>query len=219
MSSLVDWSVVGIFALMWAAIVPTPGANSLMLTHIALTQTSRHVGMAIAGNMCGILVLASAALAGMAGLLSAFPWLRLAIHILGAAYLVWFGARLLYLGSLASTGGGNDGGGDSSPISLARAWSLGILTQLSNAQAIVFITSIFAAAGVLDASVATGLVCIAAIIVMNASYLSGLGWLFRLPSVRKGYARWRAALLSAMGVLFAGFGVRLLWRELATMAR
>ena len=219
MSGLVDWSVIGIFALMWAAIVPTPGANSLMLTHIALTQTSRHVAMAIAGNMCGILLLALAALAGMAGLLSACPWLRLVIHILGAAYLVWFGARLLYLGSVGNVQSGKNDGGDGLPMSLIRAWALGFLTQLSNAQAIVFITSIFAAAGVLDASIATGIACIAAIVVMNATYLGALGWLFRLPRVRTGYARWRASLLSVMGVLFACFGVRLLWRELMASAR
>jgi threonine/homoserine/homoserine lactone efflux protein len=170
--------------------------------------------------MLGIFLLALAALAGMAGLLSAFPWLRLAIHVFGAAYLVWFGVRLLQF-SRAGNGqrGADRGSAEEPPIGFTHAWTLGLLTQLSNAQAIVFITSIFAVAGVLDAGATTGLVCIATIVAMNASYLGALGWLFRLPRVRAGYARGRAALLGVMGVLFASFGLRLLWRELASSSR
>ena len=71
-------------------IVPTPGANSLMVTHVALTRGWRHVAAAIGGNMVGIVLLGSLALAGMAVVLQAFPWMRLAIHVAGGAYLSAF---------------------------------------------------------------------------------------------------------------------------------
>ena len=66
MMTSIDFSVVAAFAVLWAAIVPTPGANSLMVTHIALTRGPGAIAQAIAGNMAGILLLALAALFGMA---------------------------------------------------------------------------------------------------------------------------------------------------------
>lgn len=78
---IVDVGVVVAFALLWAAVVPTPGANSLMVTHVALTRNRRHVACAVAGNMLGILALGLAALLGLAAVLEAFPWLRRAIGV------------------------------------------------------------------------------------------------------------------------------------------
>ena len=83
------------FTLLWLAIVPTPGANMLMVTHVAMTRTGRHVALALLGNMLGIALLASLALLGWAAILEAFPWLRLGVTIFGGLYLMWFGWKLL----------------------------------------------------------------------------------------------------------------------------
>ena len=91
----IDPSILTVFVILWVAIVPTPGAKSLLVTHVALTRGPMHVALAIAGNMTGILLLASAALLGMAVILHAFPWLRLANHLFGGAYLVYLGVRFL----------------------------------------------------------------------------------------------------------------------------
>ncbi|HRD76997.1 MAG TPA: LysE family transporter [Hyphomicrobiaceae bacterium] len=211
----IDLAVLGAFVLLWAVIVPTPGANSLMVTHVALTRSAADVAMAIAGNMVGNVLLAGAALLGMAALLATFPWLRLAMHVLGGAYLIYFGVRLLLRSRNAPEGEPLPDTAPAPGVPLWRTFSLGFGTALSNAQAIVFLTSIFAATRVLDASLATGIACIAAIVAMNASYLSLLGWLFQRAAVRRGYARMRSGAEAVVGGLFVAFGLRLIWRELA----
>lgn len=211
-----DLPVLTTFALMWMAVVPTPGPNILMVTHVAITRTPLHVAYAIAGNMVGIALLASLALIGWAAILETFPWLRLGVSVFGGLYLMWLGARLVRRSRRA-------GSAEAAPASLAdttppddlrRTALLGLVTALSNAQAILFITSIFAVSGVLHANAATGVATVLIIIACNASYLSVLGWLFQRERMRAGYARYRGVLEAATGSLFMVFGGRLLWRAL-----
>jgi threonine/homoserine/homoserine lactone efflux protein len=50
--------------------------------------------------------------------------------------------------------------------------------------------------------------------ICNASYLGMLGWLFQREKVRNAYQRYRRVLEGTIGVLFIGFGGRLLWRAI-----
>jgi threonine/homoserine/homoserine lactone efflux protein len=203
-----DLSVLATFTLFWLAIVPTPGPNILMVTHVAMTRTPRHVALAIAGNMAGIILLASLALLGWAALLQAFPWLRLAVNILGGAYLLYVGMKLIGRARQPAP-----------PIlpneTPADDWktvALGFVTAVSNAQAILFITSIYAVTGVLQANLATGFTTVAIMVAMNASYLFLIGWLFRREAVRRAYQRFRRTFEGTVGALFLFFGGRLIWR-------
>jgi len=208
-----DTSVLLTLTLMWLVIVPTPGANSLLVTHLAVTRPARDVAFALAGNLAGVAMLALLALFGWAALLQLFPWLRLAVTIFGALYLVWFGARLVRrsLTPAATAAAGSDG---AEAGGARRMVLLGLVTALSNAQAIIFITSIFAVSGVLNAGVATGLAAILIMITCNGLYLSTLAWLFQRPAVRRFYQRFRRVLEGTVGALFVVFGGRLLLREL-----
>ena len=138
------------------------------------------------------------------------------MSVFGGLYLMWLGARLVRRSRRA-------GSAEAAPASpadttppddLRRTALLGLVTALSNAQAILFITSIFAVSGVLHANAATGVATVLIIIACNASYLSVLGWLFQRERMRAGYARYRGVLEAATGSLFMVFGGRLLWRAL-----
>lgn len=227
--SSIDTSVLLAFALLWAVIVPTPGANSLMVAHIALSRGRRHMLAAVGGNMIGIALLGGAALLGLALMLETLPWLRRAVTIGGAIYLVYFGLRLILANgtptqpSHAAGAGNGDAMASASPEAasrehanepLSRSVGIGLLTSLSNAQAIIFVSSIFAVSGVLAANLATGLACVATMIVMNASYLLALGSLLLLPAPRRLYLRFIAPIRRLFGVIFAALGLRLIWREL-----
>jgi threonine efflux protein len=208
-----DATVLLTLTLMWLVIVPTPGANSLLITHLAVTRPAGDVAFALAGNLAGVAALALLALFGWAALLELFPWLRLAVTIFGALYLVWFGAKLLKR-SLSPPAAGNGVAGGDGAGGPRRMAVLGLVTALSNAQAIIFITSIFAVSGVLQASIPTGLAAILIMISCNAAYLGLLAWLFQRQAVRSFYQRFRRALEGTVGVLFVAFGGRLLLREL-----
>ncbi len=211
---MLELTVVAAFAVLWAVIVPTPGPNSLMVTHLALTRPWIHVCVAIAANMTAIVLIALCALFGMAAVLVAFPWLKLAVHILGGAYLIYFGIRLLLRRTVSDADRDRANQQEFGSDQLLNSASRGFATGLSNAQAVVFITSIFAASGVLNASIVTGLACVGVMIVMNVSYLSFLGWLFLRPGSRRIYERFRSAIEKAIGTLFVIFGARLIFRQL-----
>ena len=215
MELTVDTGVLSAFTLLWLVIVPTPGANSLMVTHVAMTRPGDHVAIAILGNMGGILSLALAALLGWATLLDTLPWLRLTVQILGAAYLIYFGWRLIVRSRAPAAGTvpARQAEQDATPYRRRQTLTLGYLTAVSNPQAIAFITSIYAVTGVLQASMATGLASIVIMIGCNATYLALLGWLFQRRAVRTFYARFRPAFEGTVGALFVLLGLRLIYRE------
>ncbi len=209
---IVDNAVLLTFLPLWLAVVPVPGPNTLMVTHVAVTRPARYVVLAILGNMVAIGSLALAAILGWAAALEAFPKIRTVINVLGGAYLVYLGFRLAKQG--AHVAASEPGTGHVAENYTARStFALGFFTAISNAQAIFFITSIFAVAGVIGANLATGLAAIGIIICCNITYCLFLAWLFQRPPVRSFYARSRHWLEAIFGVLFIGFGARLLWRE------
>lgn len=219
-----DLHVLSAFTLLWLVIVPTPGPNALMVTHVAVTRTPTHLACAIAGNVVGIGVLAGLALIGWAAILQAFPWLRLAVNVFGGLYLMWLGARLLQRARHGDRAVAvppsecNDASevhaADATPAAYRRTALLGLATALSNAQAILFITSIFAVSGLLNANAATGCVAVVIMLGCNAAYLTALGWLFRREKMRAGYARYRRVLEGMIGSVFMLFGGRMLWQVL-----
>ena len=221
-----DFHVLSAFTLLWLAIVPTPGPNALLVTHVAVTRTPAHLGYAIAGNVTGIAVLAALALIGWAAILQAFPWLRLAVNVFGGLYLMWLGARLVQRAwrnggrvavapaALQGDRVAGVGAAQNTPADFRRTALLGLATALSNAQAILFITSIFAVTGLLRANAATASVAVVIMVTCNAAYLAALGWLFRRETMRVGYARYRRRLEGLTGSVFLLFGGRMVWRAL-----
>jgi len=113
--------------------LPGPG------TFCVLTCTARH-GVrggvaAMAGLMLGDIVLMFLAAIGVAALLHANPmWLH-ALQYLGAAYLAYLGARLLFASG--------EGGGTVVPFSNAADFRRGLLVTLINPKAIVFYMAFF----------------------------------------------------------------------------
>jgi threonine efflux protein len=207
-----DYQVLWAFTLLWLAIVPTPGANSLLIVHLALTRGWREVAIALIGNLIGIAGYALATLLGLALLLAKAPSVRLIIYLLGGAYLVWLGARLL-LGGL--NGAGATGTAPAAAAASAGIFAQGILTALANVQALFFLASIFAGVGILKANLATGLASVGVIVVGNGCYLMLLAWLLQKPAARSFYSRHRPSMEVGFGAVFVLLGARLLARELA----
>jgi threonine efflux protein len=210
-----DYSLLAAFTLLWLAIVPTPGPNSLLIVQLALTAGWRDVGAALAGNLLAIAFYALATLLGLALLLAAAPSVRLGAYVLGGAYLVWVGARLVR-GGLARQRAGDAAEMRSAaqPGRSGGPFLQGVLTALANVQALFFLASIFASVGILSANPATQLVAIGIIVAGNAGYLSLLAWLMQREAARAFYARNRGLMEFGFGLLFLAFGTRLVLREL-----
>jgi threonine/homoserine/homoserine lactone efflux protein len=216
-----DTSILAVFTLLWLAIVPTPGPNSLLIMRLALTAGWRDVATALAGNLLAIASYALATLLGLSLLLAAAPSVRLGVYLLGGAYLVWVGLRLVGVGVRRSrhrdtdAGLGSAANGSSEARPVDRPFTQGVLTALANVQALFFLSSIFAGVGILRANLATGLAAVGIIVAGNGAYLSLLAWLLQRERPRAFYARYRGVMEIGFGMLFVLFGARLVWRELA----
>jgi len=211
----IDYAVLGGFTLLWLAIVPTPGPNSLLIVHLALTAPWRDVAMALAGNLFGVTLYALGTLFGLALLLATEPSLRLAIYVLGGAYLAWSGLRLIRGGLVWRRSGSAGVLADRSRAAAVRNPFLqGVLTALANVAALFFLASIFAGAGILVANPATQSAALGVIVIGNGLYLSLLAWLLQRERARAFYARNRGAMQLGFGILFLAFGLRLVVREL-----
>ena len=209
-----DHQVLWAFTLLWLAIVPTPGVNSLLIVHLALTSGWRSVAIALLGNLLGVASYALATLLGLAWLISAAPAVRLAIYGLGGVYLLWVGTRLAQRG-LKRVQAAESVRLEVRAASVASTFARGLLTALANVQALFFLASIFASVGVLSANLATGLAAVAIIIIGNGAYLTLLAWLMQKPAARTFYSRYQPSMEMGFGALFILFGVRLVAHEWA----
>ena len=211
----IDWGVLGSFALLWLAILPTPGPNSLLIAQLALTYPWRSIAAALAGNLLGIATYAVCSLLGLALLLAAVPSLRLAIYLLGGAYLAWMGVRLVLAGlarrGLVERQAQLDGDIEASP---GKPFLRGFVTALSNVAALFFLASIFASTGMLTATIATQVAALAVILIGNGTYLALLAALLQRQRPRAFYARHRGAAEIGFGIIFLVFSARVVLHEL-----
>ena len=82
----------------------SPGPNFFIISQLALEGNRRKARSVAAGIAAGSTLWAASAIIGLAAVLSHFSHLAAALRIAGAAYLVWYGLKLLQ-SSTASTQG------------------------------------------------------------------------------------------------------------------
>jgi len=72
----------------------TPGPNTLLATALAANFGWRRAWRFIVAVPAGWTVMMLASALGLGALLTALPWLRLAVQVLGVVYLVWLAWKL-----------------------------------------------------------------------------------------------------------------------------
>jgi threonine/homoserine/homoserine lactone efflux protein len=123
------------FSVVALALTLTPGLDTALVLRAALTQGRRTAAATAAGIVAGLFGWGAAAAVGMSALLTASQVAHDVLRLAGAAYLVWFGLRLLLRavrGAAAVEAGTLTG---SSPWRAARQ---GLATNLLNPKVGVF---------------------------------------------------------------------------------
>lgn len=87
-------AVLTVFFVYLAGVV-IPGPNFVAVVHKAVAATRSEALALVAGIVLVNLFWATCAIAGIGVVFAAFPWAALIVKVLGAAYLMWFGFRLL----------------------------------------------------------------------------------------------------------------------------
>jgi len=198
---------VATFAVVALALTMTPGLDTALVLRSALTRSRGDAAATAAGIVAGLFVWGAAAAVGISALLTASQLAYDVLRYAGAAYLVWFGLRLLVRavrGTLATEPAGAAG---SSPWRAARQ---GLATNLLNPKVGVFYVALLPqflpsgsdplAAGLLLAGVHAliSVVWFALLIVLA----SALGARLRRPGTVR-------AIDGVTGTTLIGFGVKL----------
>jgi len=197
--------VLSTIAALWLAAMVAPGPDFLLVTRLSITQGRRVALRAAFGIATGISAWGTAGFFGIHALFMASPWLYVVLKVGGGAYLLFLGVRL-FAGSWKPT----------APEALdirvngkMRGFRLGLITNLANPKAPLFVSSLFATTMPHHAPAALG---IAAICLMFAI---GLGWfalVARFLTIRRfadAFTRGRRWIDRAAGLAFMGFGTTL----------
>ncbi|MCY1285145.1 Threonine efflux protein [compost metagenome] len=185
--------------------VVSPGPNFAIVTSTA-TLRSRRAGVATGfGLAAASATWALLAVAGLGLVLMQVEWLYIGIKLVGAAYLIWIGGRMI-LGArkppLATPGMLESGA-----LAAARK---GYLVSMTNPKALAFYGSIFA---VMVPAHAPGWFYAAIVIIaatVSGLWYCGMAVLFSSPAVRGGFMRFKTVFETLMGVFLVGLGGRLL---------
>lgn len=196
------------FALVAGLMTITPGIDTALVLRVAATR-GRLAGFAAAlGITSGVLVWAVAAALGVSALLAASATAFLALKVVGSAYMIWLGARLLF-GALR----GGSGRGRAEPVAAGGPWPFyrqGLLVNLLNPKVGAFYVAVLPQ--FLPPDVPPALAAAAMALVHN---VEGLLWfalvIFTVDRMRAWLARPRVrrGLDAATGSVIVGFGVAL----------
>ncbi len=202
--------LVTIWLLHVAALV-VPGANVLLVSHLAASGNRRSASFAALGVAIGALLWSGAAVLGVSALFAVFPAARLFLQVAGAVYLLYVASRLWRSRAPQD--------GTSQPLTASRALRAGFLTNMSNPKSALFFGSVFSAA--LPAEHGTALLAAAvAVVVVNAlCWHLLLAFVFSRKRVQAGYAAKRELFARLSGALLGALGLTLLVTSLREARR
>ena len=134
-----------LFALAILIASVSPGPNVLIVMVHALRHGWRNALFTIAGNIACLFLIATLAALGVGALIQAQPVLYLVLKVLGAGYLIWMGARILWRSFQPQGGieGLDDVGASASPPNRLRLATEAFLVSASNPKSVIFLSAVF----------------------------------------------------------------------------
>lgn len=162
----------------------------------------------VAGIVVVNLLWATCAIAGIGVVFAAFPWAALIVKVLGAAYLIWFGIRLLVKSGnspLAPDVQRANGG-------FRKAFVQGVITNIGNPKSIAFFAAVFASAAPEHVSQGTFAAMLAMVGVVASTWYGIVAITLSQPRVALAYRRAKKLIDRLCGGLILALGVRQLLR-------
>jgi threonine/homoserine/homoserine lactone efflux protein len=189
----------------WIAVV-SPGPNFLLVSQLALSGRARLGMRAAAGIAAGSTLWAMLAMGGIATLLAHFAWIHTAIRLAGAAYLFWFGIKLLLS---ARAGDGSASRLVSIPTTGWGAFRSGLFTNLTNPKAGAFWTSVFGS--IFPAHAPAWLFVATAVMVpcISGGWYVVMSLVFGSERVQRRYVALRRPIDAVCGAILLGLGASL----------
>ncbi|AOJ70351.1 MULTISPECIES: LysE family translocator [Burkholderia] len=194
----------------------TPGPNIFMISQLSLSGRRSLGAVSALGVGTASLTWATLAMLGLAAVLHQVEWLYEAIRIGGAAYLVYFGIKLLRASARREPAPAPDSAGDACAAlpppamrDYLHAYRTGLFTCLTNPKSCAFWTSVFAAMLPSHVPLWFDGATLLAIGAMSGGWYCGVAYLFANPRAQRGYRRVRRPLDALCGAALVGLGAKL----------
>ncbi|PID61162.1 MAG: hypothetical protein CSB44_07565 [Gammaproteobacteria bacterium] len=186
-----------------------PGQNHLLLMTMA-PEGRRASGLAVLGIATAGLVFSSGIMLSVwYGLEDHSQRLFLLVNLLGAAYLLYLGLKLLIASWQERKATGNTIDAPAIRIDTAfSAFRAGFLVNISNTKSALFFASIFATTLPLaELTASQAIMAIMAFFVNSLFFHSLVAHLFSMPSIRRKLVLWGKYIRVFAGLVFSAFGI------------
>lgn len=184
--------------------VVIPGPNFVAVVHKAVAATRTEALALVAGIVTVNLLWSACAITGLGLVFAAFPWAALVVKIMGAAYLMWFGLRLIVNAGKHPAMRPGEGPADS----VRKSFFQGIVTNIGNPKSVAFYAAVFSAAAPAHPSVSTFVSMLAVVVVVSLTWYGLVALALSQPRISSAYQKARKGIDRLCGGLILGLGVR-----------
>jgi threonine efflux protein len=196
-------AVLSVFWVYLAGMV-IPGPNFVAVVHKAVAATRSEALALVAGIVVVNLLWSGCAITGLGVIFAAFPWTAMIVKILGAAYLMWFGARLII-----NAGKPHASQADKGLVrSLRKSFWQGVVTNIGNPKSIAFYAAVFSAAAPALVSVSTFASMLAIVVVVSLVWYGLVALALSQSGIASVYQKARKVIDRLCGGLILALGVR-----------
>ncbi|MGY4532097.1 threonine efflux protein [Pseudomonas sp. TE3786] len=192
----------------YLAVLASPGPNFFILSQLAMEGRRREARYVVFGLTTGSIFWVLVALAGVATLLAQHPWLASALSLMGAGYLIWYGARLL---ASAFTPAAKRNVNKQSTVgngSRLAAYRTGLLTGVTNPKGAAFWTSAFAVVFPVEAPFWFYLVTVALVAALSLTWHLAITQVFGTQALRAFYLRIERGVNGVAGAGLIALGLQ-----------
>lgn len=196
-------AVLTVFWVYLAGVV-IPGPNFVAVVYKAVSATRAEALALVAGIVTVNLFWSGCAIAGLGLVFAAFPWAALVVKILGAAYLMWFGVRLIVKAGKHPVlqADENATGG------VWKCFLQGIVTNIGNPKSMAFYAAVFSAAAPAHVSVGTFASMLTVVVVVSLTWYGLVAVALSQSRISSAYQKARKVIDRLCGGLILGLGVR-----------
>ena len=202
------WSIFATVMALYLLAAMAPGPN-LLVTVQASISGGRGSGLSVVlGIVVASVIWAAGSLLGLNLLFALAPWLHGAMMIAGGGFLIWMGLNLLR-SAWRPPVIRSDGDLPSRPSGW-RGFRQGLLVNLANAKSAAFYSSLFAVSVPPEAPGWLVAALVGAVGLGAGGWYGSMALLVTLPPMARLYRRAERGLTALSGLVFMGFGVKLL---------
>lgn len=196
-------AVLTVFWVYLAGVV-IPGPNFVAVVHKAVAATRTEALALVAGIVTVNLLWSGCAITGLGLVFAAIPWAALVVKTLGAAYLIWFGVRLIIQADKHPVPRAEK---DSS-CTVRKAFVQGIVTNIGNPKSMAFYAAVFSSAAPAHVSFSTFASMLAVVVFVSATWYGLVALALSQSRVSSTYQKARKVIDRLCGGLILGLGVR-----------